>query len=59
MSFSFIDLENKQIFKDKKKLDIIKNSREELVLRKPDKCNSIVLLNPNNYYNGVKRVIPR
>ena len=29
MAFSLIDLENKQIFKDKKKLYIIKNLRKE------------------------------
>ena len=45
MAFSLIDLENKQFFKDKKKLEIIKNFRKELVLLKPDKGKGIVLLN--------------
>ena len=56
MAFSLIDLENKQIFKDKKKLDIIKNLRKELVILKPDKGNGIVLLNVNDYYNGVDKL---
>ena len=56
MSFSLIDLENKQIFKDKKKLDIIKNLRKELVILKPEQSNGIVLLNVNDYYNGDEKI---
>ena len=56
MAFSYIDLENKQIFKDKMKLDIIKNLRKELVILKSDKRNSIVLLNANDYNNGVEKL---
>ena len=56
MAFSLIDLENKQIFKDKKKLDIIKKLRKELVIQKPDKGNVIVVLNVNDYYNGVEKL---
>ena len=56
MSFSLIDLENKQTFKDKKKLDIIKNLRKELVILKPEQSNGIVLLNVNDYYNGVEKI---
>ena len=55
MAFSLIDLENKQIFKDKKKLDIIKNLRKELVIVKPDKGNGMVLLDANDYYNGFEK----
>ena len=57
MAFSLIDLENKQIFKDKKKSDIIKKLRKELVIPKPDKGNGIVLLNANDYYNGVEVIL--
>ena len=56
MAFSLIDLEKKQIFKDKKKLDIIKNLIKELVILKPGEVNSIVLLNINDYYNGVEKI---
>ena len=55
MAFSLIDLENKQIFKDKKKLDIIKNLRKELVIVKTDKGNGMVLLDANDYYNGFEK----
>ena len=56
MAFSLIDLGEKQNFKDKKRLDIIKNLRKELVILKPDKGNGIVLLNANDYYNGVEKL---
>ena len=56
MTFSLIDLENKQVFKDKKKLDTIKNLRKELVILKPDKGSGIVLLNANDHYNGVEKL---
>ena len=56
MTISPIHLENKQIFKDKKKFDNVKNLRTELVILKPDKGNNIMLLNTNNYYNGVEKL---
>ena len=56
MAFSLIDLENKQVFKDKKKLGIIKNLRKELVILKPDKGTGVVLLNANDYYNSLEKL---
>ena len=60
MAFSLIDLENKRIFKVKRKLltlkDIIENLRKELVMLKPDKGSDIVLLNAKDYYNGVEKL---
>ena len=37
LAFNLIDLDNNQIFKDKKKINIIKNLRKDFVLLKPDK----------------------
>lgn len=45
MVFNLSDLENVQIFKDKKKLNIIKNLQKVLAILKPDKDNGTVLLN--------------
>ena len=56
MTISLIELENKQIFKDKKKFDNIKNLRKELVILKPDKGNNIMLLNANNHYKSVEKL---
>ena len=55
MTFSLIDLEDKQISKDKKKLDI-KNLRIELVILKPDKGNGKVLLIAKDYHNGAEKL---
>ena len=44
------------MFKDKKKLEIIKNLRKELVILKVDKGNGIVLIGTNDYYTVVKNL---
>ena len=44
------------MFKDKKKLEIIKNLRKELVILKPDKRNGIILIETNNYYTAVENL---
>ena len=56
LAFSLIDLDNCQVFKDKKKLGIIKNLRKELVILKPDKGNGIVLTGTNDYYTAVENL---
>ena len=45
--FSLIDLDNCQVFKDKKELEIIKNILKGLVALKPGKGNGIVLIETN------------
>ena len=44
------------MFKDKNKLEIIKNLRKELVILKPDKENGIVLIGTNDYYTAVENL---
>ena len=56
LAFSLIDLDNYQVFKDKKKLEVIKNLRKELVILKPDKGNGIVLSGTNDYYATVENL---
>ena len=50
LAFSLIDLDIYQVFKHKKKLEVIKNLCKELVILKPDKGNGIVLIGTNDYY---------
>ena len=45
------------MFKDKKKLEIIKDLRKELVILKPDKGNGIVLIGTNDYYTAIKNLL--
>ena len=44
------------MFKDKKKLEVIKNLRKELVILKPDKGNRIALIGTNDYYTTVENL---
>ena len=44
------------MFKDKKKLEVIKNLRKELVILKLDKGNRIVLIGTNDYYTTVENL---
>ena len=56
LAFNSIDLENHQIFKDKKKINIIKNLRKDFVLLKPDKRNGIVLIKATEYYTSLEKL---
>ena len=54
---SLIDLDNRQVFQDKKKLEIIRNLPKELVILKPGKGNGVVLIRTNDYYATVKNLL--
>ena len=56
LAFSLIDLDNCQVFRDKKKLEIIKNLREKLVILKPDKGNEVVLIRTIDHYSAVENL---
>ena len=56
LAFSLIDLDNCQVFRDKEKLEIIKNLREKLVILKPDKGNEVVLVRTIDYYSAVENL---
>ena len=43
LAFNLIDFDNKQVYKDKTKLEIIKNLRQELATLKPNKGKSMLL----------------
>ena len=56
LAFNLIDFDNNQVYKDKKKLEIIKNFRKELVILKPDKGNGVVLVQTIDYYNALENL---
>ena len=56
LAFNLIDFDNNQVYKDKKKLEIIKNLRKELIILKPDKGNGVVLVRIIDYYNAVENL---
>ena len=53
LAFNLIDLDNNQIFKDIKKVNVIKNLRKDFVLLKPDEGNGIVLIKTTEYYSSL------
>ena len=56
MSFSLLDMDSKQLAKDKNKINILNNLFKDLVLLKPDKGNGIVLVDSLDYRNSVKQM---
>ena len=56
LAFNLIDFDNKQVYKDKRKLEIIKNLRKELVILKPGKGNGAVLVRTIDYYDAVENL---
>ena len=56
MGFSLLDVEGKQITKDKSKITMINNPLKDVVIPKPNKGNGIVLLNISDYRASVKHL---
>ena len=52
-TFNILDLYDKQIYKDEKKVKVIQNLRRELVILKPDKGNGIVPISIADYYKSL------
>ena len=56
MSFSLLDMDSKQLAKDKRKINILNNLLKDVLLLKPDKGNGIVLVDCLDYKNLVKQM---
>ena len=52
LAFNLIDLDNQKVFKDKKKIQVIKKLRKYTVILKPDKGNGVVVINTTDYYKN-------
>ena len=57
LAFDLIDLDNNQIFQDKKEMNIIKNFRKDFILWKSDKGNGTVLIKVTEYYTSVEKLV--
>ena len=57
MGFSLLGIDNKQLAKDKSKINILNNLLNDVALLKPDKGNGIVLVNCLKYKNLVKQML--
>ena len=56
MSFNLLDIDSKQLTKDKNKINTLNNLLKDVILLKPDKGNGIVLVNCLDYKNSVKQI---
>ena len=59
LAFNLIGFDNNQVYKDEKKVEIIKNLWKELVVLKPDKGNCVVVVRAIDYYNAVENLFSR
>ena len=56
LAFNLINFEDARIFKDPKKIKIIQQLRQNVVILKPDKGNSVVLLDNQDYVDSVEQL---
>ncbi|XP_066932663.1 uncharacterized protein [Clytia hemisphaerica] len=56
LAYNLLDLENQQIFKDSKKLKIIRKLRETTAILKPDKGNGVVIIDIADYYDSLSPI---
>ena len=52
LTFNLIDLDNQKVFKDKSKLQVIKELRKDTVILKPDKGNGVIVIDTTDYYES-------
>ena len=56
LAFNLIDLDNQIVFKDKRKLQVIKQLRKDTVILKPDKGNGVVVIDTTYYYESLDKL---
>ena len=56
MAFNLIDIDDRQTFKDAKKVKVIQKLREKLVLLSPDKGNGVVLMDREDYVTSMEHL---
>ena len=56
LAFNLIDLDNHQVFKDKKKLRIIRELRKDTVILKPDKGSGVVVIDITDYFSTLENL---
>ena len=56
IAFNLINLDNQKVFKDKRKLQIIKELYKDTVVLKPDKGNGVVAIDMTDYYKSLDKL---
>ena len=55
-TFNVLDVDDKNVYLDFKKLKVIKNLRKDVAILKPDKGNGVVLINNIDYYQSLEHL---
>ena len=56
LAFNLIDLDYERVFKDKTKLQVIKELRKDTAILKPDKGNGVVVIDTIDYYESLNKL---
>ena len=56
LAFNIINIDEKLIFKDQKKIKLLKSLQKTITVLKPDKSNGIVLMDTNDYIHTVENI---
>ena len=51
-----MDIDGQNVYKDAKKLKILKNLQKDVVILEPDKGNCVVLINSVDYYQSLEHL---
>ena len=54
--FNIINIDEKRIFKDQKKIKLLKSLQKTITVLKPDKGNAIVLMDTNDYIHTFENI---
>ena len=55
-TFDILDIDDKNVYSDFKKLTVIKNLPKDVAILKPDKGNGVVLINNVDYYQSLEHL---
>ena len=55
-TFNILDIDDKNVYLDSKKLKVIKNLRKDVAILKSDKGNGVVLINNVDYYQSLEHL---
>ena len=56
MAFNLINVNEQQVFKDKKKIKVIRDLKEKVVLLGPDKGNGVVVMDIQDYKQSMQQL---
>ena len=55
-TYNYLDVDNKQIKMDKKRIQLLKEMHEKFMILKPDKGQGVVLVTKDDYVNSIQHI---